>query len=166
MLSFSLNHTNFMVRTAGIAVRDGYVLLQRLTDQSFWFTPGGRVEIDESSPEALLREMREELNAEVQAERLLWIVEHFFIDERLARFHELGLYWLMTFPDNSPWNTLAGVRRVQVDGHAMEYAWRPIADLGKITVYPEFLPQGLKQLPTTPEHVILRRRAPEVGAPA
>lgn len=166
MLSFSVDNTNVMVRTAGLAVRDGHVLLQRLADQSFWFLPGGRIEANETSAEALRREMREELSAEVQPERLLWIVEHFFIDALLARFHELGFYWSMRFPDDSPWNQLEGVRNVFVDGHEMEYAWHPIAQLRTLTVYPEFLPDGLQNLPDHPQHIMLRRGAPEADASA
>ncbi len=166
MLSFRVNDTHFMARTAGVAVRDGHVLLQRIADQSFWFTPGGRIEINESSPEALMREMREELSADVRPERLLWVVEHFFIDERLARFHEMGLYWLMTFAEDSPWNVLAGVRTIHVDGNTMEYAWHPIATLEALTVYPEFLPRGLMKLPATPEHIMVRRQAPTLDVSA
>lgn len=163
MLSFQINQTIFMARTAGVVVRDGHVLLQRLAGESFWFTPGGRIEADETSAEGLMREMREELNAVVEPVRLLWVVEHFFIDQWLKRFHELGFYWLMTFQPDSPWNVIEGVRHIEVDGHAMEYAWHPIADLGALTVYPEFLPDGLKDLPTSTEHIMMRRRAPEAG---
>lgn len=163
MLSFEVNQTQFTARTAGVAIRDGRVLLQRVADQAFWFTPGGRIEVGETSAEALMREMREELDAAVEPVRVLWVVEHFYIDPWVKHFHELGLYWLMTFPADSPWNELHGVRSIHVDGHLMEYAWHPIADLGALTVYPEFLPQGLLRLPAAPEHIMLRRRAPETS---
>ncbi len=163
MLSFQINQTTFMARTAGIVVREGHVLLQRLAGESFWFTPGGRIEADETSAEGLVREMREELDAVVEPVRLLWVVEHFFIDQWLKRFHELGFYWLMAFQPDSPWNAIEGVRRIEVDGHAMEYAWHPIAHLGALTVYPEFLPQRLMNLPASTEHIMMRRRAPEAG---
>ncbi len=45
--------------------------------------------------------MREELEVEVRVERLIWVVENFFEYQGMSP-HELGLYFLMRFPEGSP----------------------------------------------------------------
>lgn len=56
---------------AGAFVRDGRLLLARRPDgdplSGFWELPGGKVEADETPEEALGREWREELGADVLA---------------------------------------------------------------------------------------------------
>ncbi len=68
----------FQMRVAGIAFRNGHVLVHRATHEKFWTFPSGRAEIGERSEETLAREMVEELGAEVSVGRLLWVVENFF----------------------------------------------------------------------------------------
>lgn len=61
----------FNFRTAGVAYRDGCVLLQRVVELDFWFLPGGRVEMLESATQALAREIHEELQVHAEVGRLL-----------------------------------------------------------------------------------------------
>ena len=91
----------FNYRIAGLGFRDGHVLVHRATHESFWTFPGGRAEIGETSEETLQREMVEELGAEVEVGRLLWVVENFFDFEK-RHWHELGFYYLMTVPESFP----------------------------------------------------------------
>ncbi len=68
----------FQMRVAGLAFRDGHVLVHRATHEKFWTFPGGRAEMGERSEETLAREMVEELGVEAKIGRLLWAVENFF----------------------------------------------------------------------------------------
>ncbi len=65
---------------AAFIERRGRVLLsQRRADQSFalcWEFPGGKVELGESPREALVREIREELDCSVRAHELVELVFH------------------------------------------------------------------------------------------
>lgn len=79
----------FQMRVAGIAFRDGHVLVHRATHEKFWSFPGGRAEMGEQSQDTLAREMVEELGVEAQVGRLLWVVENFFHYEG-KDWHELG----------------------------------------------------------------------------
>ena len=87
----------FNHRIAGLAFRDGHVLVHRATHETFWTFPGGRAEIGETSSETLVREMQEELGVEATVGPLLWIVENFFDYEGKA-WHELGLYYRTISP--------------------------------------------------------------------
>jgi 8-oxo-dGTP pyrophosphatase MutT (NUDIX family) len=65
MISCDIAGTRFNYRGAGVFVEDERVLLQRFSDASYWFLPGGRVEVGEASAESLRREMREELGVTI-----------------------------------------------------------------------------------------------------
>jgi ADP-ribose pyrophosphatase YjhB (NUDIX family) len=77
MLMLRLPGAQFGLRTAAVALQDGYVLLHRSEQDDFWSLPGGRCELLEAAKDAIRREMREELGAEAQVVRLLWILENF-----------------------------------------------------------------------------------------
>lgn len=68
------------------------ILLNRYGGDSFWALPGGAVEAGEFSPEALRREIWEELGVSVEIGRLIWIVENLF-EYRGTDFTEYGFYY-------------------------------------------------------------------------
>src|SRR5690349_19597386 len=86
----------FNHRAVGVCADDGHVLLHRSVNDDFWSLPGGRIELGESSSQAIVREMREELGLDAHTERLLWVVENFFTHGNVSH-HELGMYYLISF---------------------------------------------------------------------
>jgi ADP-ribose pyrophosphatase YjhB (NUDIX family) len=100
--------TIFLCRVAGVAVVDDRVLLHRSVHDDFWALPGGRLEVGETMSEALRREMREEVEVDVEVGRLLWVIENFFDHYPLdqppdtslrSAHHELGFYYVMGVPE-------------------------------------------------------------------
>ena len=52
--------------------------------------------MNEESTMAIKREIKEELDVEVEATQLLWIVENFFVEQQSQeQFHEIGMYYLL-----------------------------------------------------------------------
>lgn len=80
MIAFNRGPARFNYRIVGIALHNNQVLLHKAEGGSFWSLPGGRAELLEPATETLKREMREELDLDVQVERLVWIVEDFYQD--------------------------------------------------------------------------------------
>ena len=101
MITFDEDNVRFTNRIVGIAFDRDRVLLHRTDDMNFWALPGGRAELLEPSPETLVREMREEIGAKMQVDRLLWVAENFFTYGPRS-FHEIGFYFLMHLPPDSP----------------------------------------------------------------
>ena len=158
MLIIKQDSLRFVCRVAGVAVHQDRVLLHRAEDDDFWVLPGGRGEMLEPSPETLRREMREEADLAVTADRLLWVAENFF-DYRGKTWHELGLYFLMSFPPDSPvWARGEAFEGQETfpDGRRLRlfFQWFPLASLETLTVLPSFLTTGLRQLPLTTQHII------------
>lgn len=59
------------LRTAGlVAVKDGQLLLAYSRNKQAWYLPGGKADPGETSVEALVREIREELNTDLDPARL------------------------------------------------------------------------------------------------
>lgn len=160
MITFARGPLRFNYRVVGIAINDGRVLLHRAETDDFWALPGGRAELMEPASVTLQREMQEELGIEVQVLRLLWLVENFF-EYNEERFHELALYFLMEIPDGRTTRRTSeeidGVEQFWGEGDGnlrLIFRWFDVADLEQVRLFPSFLRQGLKDLPTTPVHVV------------
>src|SRR6266446_3312720 len=83
----------FIVRASAIAFNDaGSILLCKFDKLSFWMLPGGKVEKNEVSSEALRRELQEELGVIAEVGPLLGVIENFFTCGDVS-IQELGLYF-------------------------------------------------------------------------
>ena len=147
-------------RVAGIMVKDNKILLQSDEYNDFWTTPGGGVKMFESSEEALKREFREELEADIIVERLLYIVENSFKFEGKL-YHGLELYFLI-----SPKNSEHIFYREEFIGteddffyekygeFKLTFRWFPIETINKVDIKPAILKEALSSIP---EHPVLFR---------
>ncbi len=61
----------FDVRTVGVLVRDGKILIQRDQDGNEYALPGGHVKLGETTAEGLVREYKEETGADIRPLQLL-----------------------------------------------------------------------------------------------
>lgn len=78
MITFDHGKARFNFRVVGVALDGDRVLVHRPERDDFWTLPGGRGELLEPARDTLAREMLEEIGAEVQVGRLVWVVENFF----------------------------------------------------------------------------------------
>jgi 8-oxo-dGTP pyrophosphatase MutT (NUDIX family) len=152
MITFDEDHIRFTNRIAGVAFDRERVLLHRTDGMDFWALPGGRAELLEPSPQTLVREMQEEIGVEVQVDRLLWVAENFFTYGPRS-FHEIGFYFLMHLPPDSPLRDQASFVGHE-DDMDVHFEWLPVATLEKVALYPTFLRAGLKNLPASTAHII------------
>jgi ADP-ribose pyrophosphatase YjhB (NUDIX family) len=157
MVSFASDGTRFHYCVDGVCIHDGHVLLCRAGQSDYWFTPGGRVDLGETSDEALVREMQEELGEDVAVGRLLWVVENLFMlaDEPT---HELALMYAITLPPGSPFLDLAHERVTEDAGMTLTLRWFPLATLAEVELRPAFLRSAFQQLPEQTTHVVCDER--------
>jgi len=90
-----------IVVTAGIIQHQGKILLTQRMENSHqglkWEFPGGKLEYGETPEECLKREIREELDIEIQIERIFQVVSHIYEDRQvillcyLCRYHQGNL---------------------------------------------------------------------------
>ncbi|AYM96569.1 NUDIX domain-containing protein [Acidovorax sp. 1608163] len=155
MLSFHTGSHQFHLRAACVAVHDGAVLLHRAQGDTFWALPGGRVEAGEEAAHAVVREMQEELCAEVKVLRLVWVVENFFEHQGKCH-HEVGMYFLAELGEDSPLLADAGPFLGSEAGRPLEFAWFRMPDVAAVEVRPTFLASLLAEQDFAFRHVVHR----------
>jgi ADP-ribose pyrophosphatase YjhB (NUDIX family) len=143
----------FQPRVAAVCVWQDHVLLQAALDGAFWVLPGGRLLPLELTADALVRTMRWEIGQAVTVQRLLWVME--YVTPREGRpVHELGFYYAIDLPENSPFFDLtrdhAGVER----GHDLILRWFPVDALTDLPLFPDFLRTAVRQMPDSPQHIV------------
>jgi 8-oxo-dGTP pyrophosphatase MutT (NUDIX family) len=145
----------FQMRVAGLAFRDGHVLVHRASHEKFWTFPGGRAEMGERSEETLAREMVEELGVEAKVGRLLWAVENFFHYEG-KDWHELGFYYLMDLPETLAFHPSDIIHRVQDGDNELEFRWVAATRqaLTELDIPPYFIADEIEHLPETTRHLV------------
>lgn len=148
----------FSYRVAGICVHDGKVLLQKPVDDDGYAFPGGHVAFGETNEQALKREFREEIGAEITVGALKWVAEIFF-PWGSKPCHQLCLYYLVDIvPDavtpisgafiGNEW--LAGKRST------IAFHWVPLDAVKHIPVYPTDAVELLDRLADGVQHFIYR----------
>ena len=154
MISFDLDQGRFNYRVAAVVIDDGHLLACREMTSDYWFLPGGRCEMMESSIEAVQREIREEFDDECQVDRLLWFAENFFhLDART--FHEIGLYFHVSLSQQSAIRDKSKVYRFDEGAYSHEAHWFALSDVLSINLVPAFLRTGVQKLPTTTQHILI-----------
>ena len=153
MTTIAARHPCFNYRVASVFVRDGHVLLHRGMADDFWTLPGGRPELYETSRDAIVREMQEEMGLHVEIQRLLWVVENFFEYEG-ENAHELSFFYLMGLPKESGRDDVTKEFTGFEGDLPIVFRWFAIDQLAQAPLYPTFLRRALADLPASPEHVI------------
>ena len=122
---FKTENYVFSYRVAGICVRDGKVLLQKPTNDNGYAFPGGHVEFGETNAEALIREFKEEIGADIRVGDLKWAAEIFFPWGNKP-CHQICLYYDIVLKHSAPIRTrlkrrIAAICRVSVGRHSYGY---------------------------------------------
>jgi 8-oxo-dGTP pyrophosphatase MutT (NUDIX family) len=147
----------FSYRVAGVCLRNGRVLLQQAgADPGFAF-PGGHVALGETNEQTLVREFKEEINADITVGPLRWVAENFFPwgDKPC---HQICLYYDIVLSGD----VLAGdgpfPAREQLEGRdfTVEFSWVPLSALQKVTLYPPQCAALLQHPSTDVSHFIYR----------
>jgi 8-oxo-dGTP pyrophosphatase MutT (NUDIX family) len=145
----------FSVRVAGVFIVDGNILVHQAVGDDFCILPGGRVEMFEETSAALVREMKEELDADVCAGRLLWVCENFF-EYGGDQVHELCFYYQSRFMNPAQIPAVGSFWRQELDGSDLEFTWLPLSQVKTSVIYPRFLNDGLLALPTETTRIVAR----------
>ena len=158
-LLFKTEEGVFSYRVAGICVQDGKVLLQKPTNDNAYAFPGGHVEFGETNAETLVREFKEEIDADVRVGELKWVAEAFFPWGGNGKpCHQICLYYMVEIlnPEIPKEGMFMATEHIEGRNFDLEYHWVPIEDVKKLEVYPTNTPELLEKLQEGMQHFIYR----------
>ncbi|MBQ4542435.1 MAG: NUDIX domain-containing protein [Clostridia bacterium] len=146
----------FKYRVVGILFDEqNRVLIQKVADNPFYCLPGGRVELGESSIEAVKRELEEELGFDVVVEKPLFFLENFFNRASGAEVHEIGIFFRVTssVAPKEDWEIVENDKGIL---KTLRYKWVTLKELENEDLRPAFLKEKLLNLNEDFEQIILR----------
>lgn len=136
-------------RAAALIIKDNKILMAKNINHPCYYVVGGGIEINESSKEAIVREIYEETGLKLKVDRLAIIQERFSkVDNHIH--HEIVFFYLMKYDadinisDNG--FTDQGVKET--------LHWLPISELRQLNIVPEFLKTKVFDDMTAIEHII------------
>ncbi|MCM1289637.1 MAG: NUDIX domain-containing protein [Corallococcus sp.] len=131
---------NLNVRVAALFVRQNKVLLEMGAGCNHYCLPGGRVQFGESAEEALAREIKEELKADIKIVRCLYVHQCFFPLNENVRCHEIAFYFLAES------SSLPEDAFKSFDGDSMFY-WVEKGKLKDVKFFPLCIKENINDLP-------------------
>lgn len=149
MLSIKSHKGSFQVRAAAIIQKEKSVLLlNEPLAGPYWFLPGGRAEMQESTDEALVRELQEEIQETLSLGKLLFVLENFFTLNQVNH-HTIGFYYQAFLPMVHPLCSRAEFfteREEEGVVKTFHFRWHPLSELSAVDLRPPFLQEILPTL--------------------
>ena len=142
------------LRTVGVLIRDGKILVQRDRGGHEYALPGGHVKIGETLEEGLIREYKEETEADIKCERFLWSEECFYTWNG-KQAHNIAFYYLIELCEGFDIPDV-GEFVSHKDNCNVVIGWMPIEQIKDVIIYPEFLKKEIYKLDEAPKHFVSR----------
>jgi 8-oxo-dGTP pyrophosphatase MutT (NUDIX family) len=123
-----------LVRTAAFIIKNRSLLFAKNINSPYYYLVGGGIEENETSEEAIVREIYEETGLNLDVDKLVIIQERFHkIDKQ--KFHEIRFFY--SVKDNVEINIPDGTFTDQGTDETLH--WFPIDKLNEYNIVPSFL---------------------------
>lgn len=136
----------FNFRVCGIIINNNKILAMKDINE-YYYLPGGRVQMNETVEEAVVREIKEELGLDVKIDRALWFNQAFFVEDgSKEKYHEVCVYFLIDYRNT---DLLARGNEFEIkEEHKTNYfKWLDFEALADEYFYPIFLKREIFDLP-------------------
>ena len=149
--SFLKNGNICSLRSAGVLIKNGKLLVQREKDGNEYAIPGGLVKAGETSEEAVIRRYREETGEDIFCDRMLWIEESFW-EWNKQKAHTITFYYFISCKSLIPKTEFTPQK---CNGNVL-YGWIPIEKVENLKIYPAFIKGKINNISNGIEHFIYR----------
>ena len=141
-LSIMVGDAIFNYRVGLIIKKGDEMMVEANPEYEFVVIPGGRVKTLESSIDALIREIKEEMNVEIKKEeiKIKSLIENFFMFEG-NKVHEMFITYEMEIKEDD--ERFKGEMK-NIDSKANYYKWVKLNDIESVKILPVILKDAIK----------------------
>ena len=141
-----VENTVFGVRATALILQNRKLLVTK--DKDKYYTIGGAIQVNESTEEAVVREVREELGVKAQAGQLAFVVENRFKEDGVY-YHNIEFHYLVDLLEDAPLT-------MQEDAKPLPCRWLALDDLHTVNLKPAFLKTSLPDWDGQLRHIHLK----------
>ena len=137
---FRTEECKFKLRVTGIIIHDNKVLIEVYSD-GVYFLPGGTINMNETSEDAIVRELKEEIDKDFIIDSLVSVCEEFYINHRDEKTHCINFYYKMKFKNMDDIDSIDMDRLEDDHGYMNQhhYSWVDLKVLEEIGLVPKVL---------------------------
>lgn len=144
----------FKFRCAGLIIKNNKVLVVEMDNNGYYCLPGGYVEVGETTEEAVIRELKEEIGKDVRILGYLGMIENYFTTKSLRRMHEISCYYLMELIEDVPTEDFSLIENDKGYIVKLDFKWIDINEIDNYIIKPKFLKELVKQPNLEFKHLI------------
>ena len=130
-----VGNTVFGVRATALILQNRKLLVTK--DKGKYYTIGGAIQVNESTEDAVVREVREELGVKAQAGPLAFVVENRF-EQAGVHFHNIEFHYFVYLLERAPLT-------MQEDAKRLPCRWIALNQLHTVPLKPTFLKTALPE---------------------
>lgn len=135
----------FGVRATALIIKDGKIFLTK-DSKGRYYTIGGAIAVNEVAADAVVREVKEELEVDSCVNQLAFVVENQFTQEGI-HFHNIEFHFVVDLIGEMPDEMIEGKLKQPCE-------WIEIDNLVNLDVLPSFLARELPNWDGQVKHII------------
>ena len=139
--------TVFGVRASALIVKDNCLFV--IEDEDGYYTIGGAIHVNETTEDAVVREVKEELGVTSKAGQLAFVVENHF-EQAGIHYHNIEFHYLVDLLEDAP-------SVMQEDTKQLPCHWIALDDLHTVDLKPAFLKSALPEWNGQLQHIQLKK---------
>lgn len=134
----------FKFRVSGIVIKNNKTLFVDMDDSGFLCLPGGYVELGETTEQACLRELKEEVGKNFKIDKYCGVTENFFKNKFNKNIHEISFYYLLTPTDELDTTDFTLMENDKGNIIKLDFKWIDIDKIENYDIRPKVLKEILK----------------------
>ncbi len=143
-ITIDLEDWRINCRAAGVIIHNNKILLHRDINKSYYALVGGRIKFGETSDEAIVREIKEELGKDVEIIEFITVVENLFkLNNR--NYQEYLFIYKLEFKNEKDKLIETTLKNVEGEEEShVQYEWVDLNDLDNVIIKPKIFKEVLQ----------------------